>query len=122
MRLNDISWLAFQQLFGRLWRRALGFALLALFALIALYHFTVAGTLALEAHYGLLQARLIVAGLYTFAVVVTVLILWLTRVKPLPKPQPEQAALSSPRGMQLTMLVEAVLLGYSLARRTPNQR
>ena len=46
MRLNQIPEVAVQRFFGRLIARAIGAALFALFALVAIYHFTVAGTLA----------------------------------------------------------------------------
>ena len=47
MRLNQLTGFAFGKIFGQLRRRAIGAALLGLFALVALYHFTVAGSLAL---------------------------------------------------------------------------
>ncbi|HZP74865.1 MAG TPA: hypothetical protein VFB45_01865 [Pseudolabrys sp.] len=124
MRINHIAEMAFEQLFGRLLRRAIGVALVALFALIALYHFTVAGTLALEAQYGLLTARLIVAVIYTLAALVTLLVLWSTRNGKLAG-RSNDLGLASTRGAQntqLAMLVEAVLIGYSLARRAPDER
>jgi hypothetical protein len=120
MRLDDIPGLVFDRLFGRLIWRVLGIALLALFALVALYHFTVAGTLALQTQYGALSAYLVVAGLYTAAALITLLVLWGTRNGR--ATQVDQAALAAPKNMQLAMLVEAVLLGYSLARRAPDER
>ena len=116
MRLNDVPEFAINLLFGRLLRRAIGAALLALFALIAVYYFTVAGTLALEAEFSVLTARLIVAAIYTAAALVVLIVLWATRTKPLIADE-TAAALASPRNAQIMMLIEAVMLGYSLARK-----
>jgi hypothetical protein len=117
MRLSDVSEIAVSLLFGRLLRRALGAALLVLFALIAVYHFTVAGTLALDAEVGVLYARLIVAAIYTAAALITLIVLWATRTKPLIEDQTADA-LMSPRNAQVAMLVEAAMLGYALARKS----
>jgi hypothetical protein len=117
MRLSGVSEVAVSLLFGRLLRRALGAALLVLFALIAVYHFTIAGTLALDAEVGVLYARLIVAAIYTAAVLVTLIVLWATRTKPLITDQTADA-LMSPRNAQIAMLIEAATLGYALARKT----
>jgi hypothetical protein len=114
MRLNEVPELAIGLLFGRLLRRALGFALAALFALAAVYHFTVAGTLALDAQFGALYARLIVAAIYTAAVLVALVVLWATRTG---QAATDARALSAPANAQILMLIEAVMLGYSLARK-----
>lgn len=116
MRLNDVPEFAINLLFGRLLRRAIGAGLLALFALIAVYYFTVAGTLALEAEVSVLNARLIVAAIYSAAALVALIVLWATRTKPLITDE-TAAALASPRNTQIVMLIEAVMLGYSLARK-----
>lgn len=119
MRLDQIASIALGQIFKRILMRAMLAAVLALFALIAVYHFTVAGTVALQAEFGVLYARLIIAGLYTALSVGTFIALWLTRAK---TPKPSKATLDAPREAQIVMLVEAAMLGYSLARkgqRTP---
>jgi hypothetical protein len=117
MRFNEVPELAINLLFGRLLRRSIGAALLALFALIAVYHFTIAGTLALDAEFGALYARLIVAAIYTAAALVALIVLWATRTRS-PVTDATAAALSSPRNAQMVMLIEAVMLGYSLARKS----
>ncbi len=121
MRIDEVAHFALDRLLGRLIRRAIGFTLLVLFALVALYHFTAAGTLALQAQYGALSAYLTVAALYTAAALITLIALWGTRNGRLPRLN-NDTALASPKNMQLAMLVEAVLLGYSLARRAPDER
>jgi hypothetical protein len=117
MRLSHVTELAIKHLFGRLGRRALGATLLVLFTLVAVYYFTVAGTQALEAEYGLLPARLIVAAIYTAAAVIALIVLWATRRKSLIKEQTAEA-LMSPRNAQIAMLIEAAMLGYALARKS----
>ena len=120
MRFAHITEIAFDYLFGRLLRRAIVAALFALFALFAIYHFTVAGTLALEAEYGLLCARLIVAAIYTAAALITLIVLWATRTKPMIENQ-VAGALTSPRNTQIAMLIEAVMVGYTLGRKSGNR-
>jgi hypothetical protein len=117
MQLGHITEFAIDRLFGRLLRRAAGFALLALFALIALYHFTVAGTMALEGVYGALPARLIVAAIYLAAAVIVLIVLWATRHKPLISTGSGDALVAQ-RDMQVAALVEAAMLGYAMARKT----
>jgi hypothetical protein len=84
-------------------------------AVVALYHFTIAGTIALQGQYGDLNARLIVGGIYALLSIISLSVAYAMR----PKPANSAAtpALSNPREMQLVMLVEAVMLGYALARK-----
>lgn len=117
MQLNDITSMTFNTLFGRLLRRALGAALLAAFAIVALYYASGAGTLALADKFGLLYAYLIMAAIYAAFALTVFIVLWATRAKPIVADKPE-GALASPRNMQIAMLIEAVMLGYSMARKT----
>jgi hypothetical protein len=82
MRVDQVASIALSQIFKRVMIRALLAAVLGLFALIAVYHFTVAGDLALQAQFGALYARLIIAGIYTALAGLAFLTLWLTRAKP----------------------------------------
>jgi hypothetical protein len=117
MQLSHITEFAIDRLFGRLLRRAAGFALLVLFALVALYHFTVAGMMALEGVYGALHARLIVAAIYLAAAVIVLIVLWATRHKSLISASSSDALVAQ-RDMQVAALVEAAMLGYAMARKT----
>jgi hypothetical protein len=119
MRIDQIASIALSQIFKRILVRAVLAAVLALFALIAVYHFTVAGTLALEAQFGLLYARLIIAGIYAAFATATFLTLWLTRAK---LPPSGKAALDAPREAQIVMLIEAAMVGYSMARKGERAR
>lgn len=117
MQLNELASDTFNQLFGRLLRRALGAALLAVFAVIALYYANGAGTLALAQNFGALNAYLIMAGIYAVFALIVFTVLWANRAKPVVAGKPE-GLLASPKNMQIAMLVEAVMLGYTMARKT----
>ena len=119
MRLDQIGSIAFGMIFKRILLRAGLVALIALLALIAVYHFTVAGTLALEAQFGVVYARLMVAGVYTALAAVPFGILWATRGKAAKAPAP---ALPATAEAKVAMLVEAAMLGYNLARKGERAR
>jgi type VI protein secretion system component VasK len=114
MRLEDIAGLAFDHIFRRIFLRAFIAFAVAAFGIVAIYYFTIAGTIALEAQYGEIHARLIVGAIYA-AVAVACAILWAVRGRRASSSAP---ALSTQRDMQITMLVEAVMLGYALARKS----
>ena len=125
MKLTDIGRALISNLTARLLRRAALIILGALFALAALYHFTVAGTVALELHVGVLYARLIIAGLYALAAIVTGTAFWLTRAGRANGAGAlglMQTPLGDVKFAQLAMIVEAILLGYSLSRKSNRSR
>src|ERR1700693_6192216 len=109
MRLSHVTEFAMNHLFSRLMRRTIGASVLVLFTLVAVYYFTIAGTQALEAEYGLLHARLIVAAIYTAAASIALIVLWATRRKPVILDQTADA-LMSPRNAPIVMLIEAAML------------
>lgn len=117
MQLNDIVQVTFNQLFGRLLRRALGAALLAAFAFVALYYASGAGALALTQSYGALYAYLIMAAIYAAIALIVLVALYATRKRVASVANPEGALASSPN-MQIAALIEAVMLGYTMARKT----
>ncbi|GEM_PF-1295790 len=118
MRLTDLAEFNISQMVWRLTRRAIGFALVGLLAVVVLYYVSAAGTLALALEFGPLYAYLIMAAIYAAVATVVLIALYATRTKPLPAQEKMANALSSPRNMQIAMLVEAVMLGYSLARKS----
>ena len=120
MRFTHITEIVFNYLFGHFLRRAMLAALIGLFALIAIYHFTFAGMLALENQYGLLYARLIVAAVYSVAVLILTIVFWAMRTKPLIENR-VAVAITAPRNTQIAMLIEAVMLGYTLGRKSANR-
>jgi hypothetical protein len=115
MRADQIIAVVAEHLVGRLLRRASIAVIIAACAIVALYHFTIAGTIALAGQYGDLYARLMVGGIYTLLSIVSLSILWAMRPKS--AASAGTPALSHPREIQLIMLVEAVMLGYALARK-----
>lgn len=118
MRLGDIAQSTINQVVGRLARRAAGFAAVGVLAVVMLYYVSAAGTVALALEFGPLYAYLIMAGIYAAIAAIVVIVLFATRAKPIPPQEKLQNALTSPRNMQIAMLVEAVMLGYSLARKS----
>jgi hypothetical protein len=117
MQIGHITEIMVHRLLGRVLRRAAAAALLVLFALIALYNFTVAGMVELEGIYGLLHARLIVAAMFLAIAVIVLIVLWATRTKPLIGVAPGDT-LAASRAMQIAVLIEAAMLGYDMARKT----
>jgi len=114
MRLDQIAGVAVEHLLGRIIRRALLALAMAIFAVVAIYYFTAAGILALAMQFGELEALLIVGAIYTAAGGAALGVFWVMGAKPAAStPIPADKA----REMQLVMLVEAVMLGYSLARK-----
>ncbi|MGH6663775.1 MAG: hypothetical protein ACREB2_02570 [Pseudolabrys sp.] len=104
---------AFDLLLGRFLRRAVLGLLIAAFGLVAIYYFTVAGSLALETQYGKLDAHLIVGAIY--AVLAVGCAVWWAVLSH--RTSISAPVLSNQRDMQIAMLVEAVVLGYALARK-----
>jgi type VI protein secretion system component VasK len=113
MSLANMAASATERLLGALLWRLLLVLLTALFAIAALYHFTVAGTLALELQFGILYARLIVGGIYAALALVCAGTLWAIGRKTAAAPD----APPSTRAMQLAALIESVMLGYSVSRK-----
>jgi hypothetical protein len=115
MRIDHIAGLAYDRLVGRIVRRAVFMLAIALCALVAIYQFTVAGSLVVREHYGTVEAHLFVGAVYIFLGLVCTAAIWAMRRRPSRVSAP--ATLTSQREMQLVMLVEAVMLGYTLARK-----
>jgi hypothetical protein len=115
MRVDQIVASAANHLIARLIRRAIAAVVVVICAVIAVYHFTVAGMIALDGQVGALDTRLIVGGVYAALAWISLIALWaLGRGNGRNGAMP---ALNSPREMRLVMLVEAVMLGYTLARK-----
>jgi hypothetical protein len=118
MRLSDIAEVTINHLVGRIVRRAIGFALVGFLAIITCYYVSAAAVLALAIKFGMLCAYLIMAGIYAATALIVAIVLFATRTKPLPSQEKLANALASPPNMQIAMLVEAVMLGYALARKS----
>lgn len=125
MQLNDIVSVATRGLHGalaKLQRDSILWAACAFCAVAAIVMATSASILALEPLVGSVYARLIVAGVFALIVVVIVLSVRLAR-----PPQHARPAVTvdahieaAPRNVQfaqIAMIIEAVMLGYSLSRK-----
>jgi lysylphosphatidylglycerol synthetase-like protein (DUF2156 family) len=119
MSLYNIATAAADHLVGRFLRRTLLALAMAALAVVAIYHVTVAGTLALENHFSDLHAQLIVAAIYAALASVSYAILWATGRKSAKTRTP---VLSQQREKQITTLVEAALLGFEMARKGTRSR
>jgi hypothetical protein len=131
MRLNDIAASVFggavTKLAGataKLRRNAILYALCAVCAVATLVLAVSASLLALEPYVGVVYARLILAGAFALVLIAIILVLWLTGPPAAAASSAQmnlhgqnQAAQRSAQFAQLAMIVEAVMLGYSLARR-----
>jgi hypothetical protein len=115
MRLDQIAAATLSHLLGRLLWRALIAAIMAIFVIVAIYQFSVAGILQLGALYGVVNAHLIVGGIYAVLALAAFVTLWAMRGRNAASSTP---ALAQGREMQIVMLVEALMLGYSLARKS----
>lgn len=119
MNFNNLIAAATDRLLGRMLRRALVVVVLGVCTIIALYHFTIAGNIALTGQFGDLNARLIIGAVYAAISLISLVILWVMRSKSAGAATP---VLGKPAEMQLVMLVEAVMLGYALARKGERAR
>jgi len=102
-------------------RSALAYAICALCGLAVLILATGAAVMALIPAVGAVYAQLIVAGVFLLVIVITML--WLQRPAREPVPavpvgaRAEAATRSQTQFAQIAMIIEAVMLGYSMSRR-----
>ncbi|MBI3705671.1 MAG: hypothetical protein HY244_17900 [Rhizobiales bacterium] len=113
MRIEHIVAGVADQLAGRLLRRALLALAIAALAIVSIYFATSAGTLALQARYGAVNAYLIMAAIYA-ALALAGCLWWAMQGRHAKSGTP---AIGQTRELQLVMLVEAAMLGYALARK-----
>jgi hypothetical protein len=107
---------------ARVRRDVIAYAICAVCGIAAIIFVTWASLLALLDAVGPIYAHLVVAGVYLAIALATVL--WLQRAKSQARPasplqlSAEPAPQQQLRFAQLAMIVEALLLGYSLSRRS----
>jgi hypothetical protein len=115
MRIDRIVETAVGHVLGRMFRRIMIAAIFALCAIAALYQFTAAGLQALQAPFGSLEARLIVGAVYAVAASIALAVFWINGLSK--DVASAGKGVTAPRELQLIMLMEAVMLGYDLARK-----
>lgn len=121
MRLTDIGAMAMGGVAARLRRDATGYAVCAVCALTAIVLMVWASVLALEPSAGAVYARLIVGGVFAAIAIAIVIALRLAHQPRQPATaglHADTAAARSAQFAQLAMIVEAVMLGYALSRRS----
>ena len=101
-------------------RSAIAYSICALCGLAVLILATGAAVMALIPVVGAVYAQLIVAGVFLLVIVITML--WLQRparepVRAVPVGSTEAATRSQAQFAQIAMIIEAVMLGYSMSRR-----
>jgi hypothetical protein len=116
MSIYDIAAAGPGQLAGRIMRRALIGLAIAAFCVVALYYFTAAGMLALAARFGQTEADIIVAAIYAALAASGYLVL-LAMARRTANAQTRQPLVGQTREAQIVMLLEALMLGYSLSRK-----
>jgi hypothetical protein len=117
MALTDIASATIGRILGRLLRRLACWLLVGLFALAALYQASVAAAVALETAFGAFYAHLIIAGVYTLAAIGVGAFLWVTVRRPLLDDEYRKSLAKLPAEAQVATIIEALLLGYAMARR-----
>lgn len=130
MGINDIAAVALNGVSAKLngltvkvRRNAILYSLAGLCTIAAIVFAASASVLALEPLVGVVYARLILAGVFAAVVAAIALALWLSArpapvaAQAVPLHTQAQAAQRSAQFAQLAMIVEAVLLGYSMARK-----
>lgn len=121
MRLDHLIANTVSLVVARLMRRAVAGLVLGLLVLGTIYHLTVAGTLGLAEQFGAIHARLIIAAVYFVAALVPLGFLIMTRPKPVAAAKTD-GVLQEPRNQRIAMLLESILVGYSLARKRSRRR
>jgi hypothetical protein len=120
MRMDNIITAVTDHLLWPVLRRLLVALAFAILALIAVYHLTIAGNIALANEFGDLKARLIIGGIYAALAAISLIVLWAMGGKP--AKLADTPALHRVRETHLVMLVEAAMLGYTLARKGQRAR
>jgi hypothetical protein len=123
MGLQDKVSMAVQDLVARMRRDAIAYSICAICGIAALVLAIWASVLALIPLVGLVYAPLVVAGFFALVIILTML--WLQRAHARPS-TPSAMPFAGVQGdttqrqaqfAQIAMIVEAVLLGYSMSRR-----
>ena len=117
MALTEFASLVIGRVVGRFLRRAMCWALVGVFGLAALYQAGVAAGVALEATFGAFYAHLILAGFYALLAIGFLIFLGVTVGRPFLKDEYRKSLAQLSGEAQIATIIEALLLGYAMARR-----
>jgi hypothetical protein len=117
MGLSEIASATIGRLASQLMRRVVGWALVVVFGLAALYQASVAAMVALEALVDVLYAHLIVAAVYALLAIAVVVLLQITVRRPFVDDDFRKSLTMLPPEAQIATVIEALLLGYAMSRR-----
>jgi uncharacterized membrane protein YedE/YeeE len=121
MRLNDVVGMMFNGAAAKLRRDALVYGTCAVCGVAALILASSASLIALEPVVGAVYARLIVGGVFVLIALLVVVSVRLSQPGSRPQPVAAAQAQAAPRNQQfaqIAMIIEAVMLGYSLSRKS----
>ena len=117
MGLADLASTTVGRIVGRLLRRVLGWALVGLFGLAALYQASVAAVVALETLFGAFYAHLMMAGFCALMAGGIVTFLMMAARRPFVDDEYRKTLAQLPVEAQVATIIEALLLGYAMSRR-----
>jgi threonine/homoserine/homoserine lactone efflux protein len=121
MSLQDTVKQAVRGFLQKLERSAIAYAICAICGLAVLILATCAGVMALIPLVGAVYAQLIVAGVFILIIVATMIWLQRSAREPARNVPVGAAAEAATRGQaqfaQIAMIIEAVMLGYSMSKR-----
>jgi hypothetical protein len=117
MGLADLASTAVGRIVSRLLRRVVGWALVGLFGLAALYQASVAAVVALETVFGAFYAHLMMAGFYALVAIAIVIFLMMAARRPFVDDEYRKTLAQLPVEAQVATIIEALLLGYAMSRR-----
>src|ERR687896_258600 len=117
MALTDFASAAIGRIVGRLIRRGMCWALVGVFGLAALYQACVAARVALETTFDAFYAHLIIAGFYALVAIGFVIFLAVTVRRPFLDDKHRKSLAQLSGEAQVAIIIEALLLGYTMARR-----
>jgi hypothetical protein len=117
MALTDIPGAVIDHVTANLRRRVIGWLCVIIFGGMAIYEAIFVIVVALEQEWGTIVAHLIVGAFFLLAAIISLVVMWMKARRPASTFAPHVGALRPPADLQLLTIVEALLLGYSLARR-----
>jgi hypothetical protein len=114
---TDLIYAIIRRVILRVMRRTVGWMLVLVGLVSALWEATAAAVVALEYVMAPVYAHLVIAGFYALVAVLVLTILALTARRVSLAQNYRASVLSLPPELQIAAIIEALVLGYTLARR-----